>query len=61
MNYINIQVVIYMENIVAILSAIINKTNNDYLLFSIVIAVIIIAVVIPLGLYYLKCKFNKNN
>ncbi|TCS82058.1 hypothetical protein [Pectinatus cerevisiiphilus] len=50
-----------MENIVAILSAIINKTNNDYLLFSIVIAVIIIAVVIPLGLYYLKCKFNKNN
>ncbi|WP_196604062.1 hypothetical protein [Pectinatus haikarae] len=50
-----------MENIITVLSAIINKTDNDYLLFSIVIAVIIISVVIPLGLYYLKCKFNKKN
>ncbi len=50
-----------MENTITILSAIINKTNNDYLLFFIVIAVVIISVSVPLGLYYLKCNFNKKN
>lgn len=44
-----------------ILTTIVSKTDNAFLLFCVIVAVVVVSITLPLGMYYLKRMFDKKN
>lgn len=48
-----------MDAAETVLTAIVHKTDNVILLFCVILAVMIVAIIVPLGTYYLKRFFDR--